>query len=196
MVAPRYTRTGVATRRLPAAMKRRLRDAWAQRARTAAQPEEHPSVLYTNTTAKPAHIHDLNAIDSAASEALVEYIREELAAWTGIDDLYLTSIYGFRDYKSGAILKMHLDRFATHAVSAIVNVQQEGDWPLVAYDHQRLRRDFYLRDDGVVLYESGTVIHGRPFPFRGELCKHLRSLLVRGLERARASRSGGGARSD
>ncbi len=54
-------------------------------------------------------------------------IRELVAAWIGGNiELENTSIYGIRRYMDGARLLAHVDRQATHAVSAIINVDQSG----------------------------------------------------------------------
>ncbi len=167
-VAPRYTETGVLGLKMPLHLKKKLREAWNRRTTSNRVNENVYNVLYTETNENAAHYHDLNSIDPAAADMLSQYVKSELMQWTGITDLRLTALYGFRDYKTGAILKMHLDRFRTHALSAIINVHQDGTpWPLIAYDHHRLRHDVYLEDDDVLLYESGTVIHGRPIPFSG-----------------------------
>ena len=113
-------------------------------------------------------------------------IRSRLEEWSGARRLMHTATYGIREYTrghfdiigknipstiSGAILKPHVDRFRTHILSAIINIRQETDepWPLVAFDHNHERHEI-LMDDTVdlVLYESATVIHGRPYPLIGD----------------------------
>lgn len=167
-VAPRYTEAGVLGLKLPLHLKKKLRGAWNRRTPSERVNENIRNVLYTETNENAAHYHDLNAIDPTAADMLGQYVKSELERWTGITDLRLTALYGFSEYKTGAILKMHLDRFRTHALSAIINVHQDGTpWPLIAYDHDRLRHDVYLGEDDVLLYESGSVIHGRPVPYSG-----------------------------
>ena len=80
--------------------------------------------------------------------------------------LELTALYGIREYRRGATLKMHVDRVETHHVSAIVNVHQhvDEDWPLYIYDHDGTLHEVYMQPGEVVLYESARLNHGRTTP--------------------------------
>ena len=169
MIGPRYTKTGLLRLKMPNALKKSLRTTWMRRNSTRVVKEHIKNILYTNTNDVPSVYHDINVIDPTMSDAVVKFIKDKLTQWTGLTDLHFTSIYGFREYKKGAILKMHVDKFKTHALSAIVNVQKDTiAWPLVAYDHHHERHDVYFDNFDVLLYESGTVVHGRPFPFQGD----------------------------
>ena len=83
--------------------------------------------------------------------------------------LELTAIYGIREYRQGATLKMHTDKIETHHVSAIVNVYQQvnTDWPLHIYDHGGTLRKVYMQPGEAILYESASLMHGRPEPLNG-----------------------------
>lgn len=78
--------------------------------------------------------------------------------------LELTAIYGIREYRQGATLKMHTDKIETHHVSAIVNVRQQvnTDWPLHIYDHGGTLCKVYMKPGEAILYESARLMHGRP----------------------------------
>lgn len=78
-----------------------------------------------------------------------------------------TSMYGIRRYPAGSRLLKHSDTISTHAVSAIVNVAQEGiteEWPLQIHDHQGVEHSIVLQPGEAVYYESVSCIHGRETP--------------------------------
>ena len=82
-----------------------------------------------------------------------------------------TYVYGIRIYHRSATLKCHRDRLATHIIGAIINIDQdvEEDWILVIDDHQHRRHQIALKPGEMIFYESGSLIHGRPTPFKGDL---------------------------
>jgi prolyl 4-hydroxylase len=55
--------------------------------------------------------------------------------------------------------------------SAIINVAQEVDepWYLEVYDHQGVAHNVTMEPGDLVLYESHSIIHGRPFKMNGKL---------------------------
>jgi prolyl 4-hydroxylase len=71
-------------------------------------------------------------------------------------------------YKEGAVLLPHIDRLPL-ICSAIINVAQsvEEPWPLEVYDRQGKAVNITLSPGDMVLYESHSLIHGRPFPLVG-----------------------------
>ena len=88
-------------------------------------------------------------------------------AWTG-KKVIPTSLYGIREYKRGAVLATHVDRLPLVS-SLIIQVAQELDdpWPIEVYSHQGKAYNVTMKPGEAVLYESHTVLHGRPFPFNG-----------------------------
>jgi hypothetical protein len=52
----------------------------------------------------------------------------------------------------------------------IVNVDQEVEepWPLEVYGHDGKATNVTMMPGDMVLYESHSVIHGRPFPLKGK----------------------------
>lgn len=90
-----------------------------------------------------------------------------LEAWTG-QTLKPTSLYGIRSYFRGAILATHVDRLPL-VTSAIINVDQdvEEDWPIEVVGHDGIAYNVTLKPGEMALYESHTVLHGRPFPLKG-----------------------------
>lgn len=93
--------------------------------------------------------------------------REVLEEWTG-QVMAGTSVYGIRVYHNDSILTPHVDRLPL-VTSAIINVDQDVDepWPLEVYDHNGVAHNITMEPGDMILYESHSVIHGRPFPMRG-----------------------------
>ena len=62
-------------------------------------------------------------------------------------------------------------------ISAVLQVTQEVDepWPLEVYDHDGFAHNITLQAGEMLLYESHTVLHGRPFPLNGSyyVCAYL-----------------------
>lgn len=79
-----------------------------------------------------------------------------------------SSLYGIRVYTEGSILATHVDRDPL-ITSAIINVGQDVDepWPLEVYDHDGRAHNITMQPGDMVLYESHSVLHGRPFPLKG-----------------------------
>ena len=100
-------------------------------------------------------------------------LRPTMEEWVG-HKLQETSLYGIRVYTEGAILATHVDRLPL-VTSAIIQVDQDVDepWPAEVYDHSGRAHNFTMRPGEMVLYESHTVLHGRPFPLKGKFYANL-----------------------
>jgi len=100
---------------------------------------------------------------------IFEGLRPILEEWSGLK-LKSTDLYGIRVYKNKSILRSHVDRFLTHVISAIINVDQIGieePWPLEIHDHNGKVHQVAIEPGQMILYESAKCIHGRPIPLRG-----------------------------
>ena len=77
-------------------------------------------------------------------------------------------MYGVRVYTDGAVLAPHVDRMPL-VISAIINVAQDvdEDWPLEVIAHDGTAYNLTLEPGQMILYESHSIIHGRPFPLQG-----------------------------
>lgn len=53
--------------------------------------------------------------------------------------------------------------------SCIIQVAQDIDepWPIEVYDHSGKAWNVTMQPGDMTLYESHTVLHGRPFPMKG-----------------------------
>jgi len=101
-----------------------------------------------------------NKIWDAAKSTIEEWTQMELTP---------TSMYGIRVYTEGAVLSPHVDRNPLIS-SCIVNVAQDVDepWPLEVIDRNGNAVNVTMEPGDMVLYESGSLIHARPFPLKGK----------------------------
>jgi prolyl 4-hydroxylase len=100
-------------------------------------------------------------------KAIWEAAKSTLQEWTG-EELQECSMYGIRVYTEGSMLATHVDRMPLVS-SAIINVDQDVDepWPIEVYGHDGRAYNVTMEPGDMVLYESHSVLHGRPFPMKG-----------------------------
>ena len=93
-----------------------------------------------------------NAIWDAAQPVIEEWTQMEQRP---------SSMYGVRVYTEGAVLNPHADRLPLVS-SCIVNVAQDvdEDWILEVFDRQGNAVNVTMEPGDMVLYESGSLIHG------------------------------------
>jgi len=121
---------------------------------------------YTNHWASASRIKSMNALH----EPIWMFVEEKVREWIPqAKSFSRSSLYGIRVYTSGSILATHVDRDPL-ITSAIINVGQDVDepWPLEVYDHNGRAHNITMRPGDMVLYESHSVLHGRPFPLIGK----------------------------
>jgi len=110
-------------------------------------------------------------IDLSASlrDEIHSVMKPLLEEWSGVK-LKPTYVYGIRTYNNGAVLRSHRDRFDTHIVSAIINVEQDvnEDWLLTIDDNDYREHGIVLKPGDMVFYEGGRLQHGRPYPLNGK----------------------------
>jgi hypothetical protein len=94
--------------------------------------------------------------------------QDVIQEWTG-EELTECSLYGIRVYQEGSVLAPHVDRLPLVS-SAIINVAQQSDepWPLEVIGHDGRAQNVTMEPGEMVMYESHSVIHGRPFPLKGK----------------------------
>ena len=93
-----------------------------------------------------------------------------VSAWAGGVELEPTALYGMRIYREGSWLTRHVDREDTHALSAIMNLDQSSDvepWPLVIDSVAGQTHELTVAPGEMLFYESARCLHGRPKPLRG-----------------------------
>jgi len=169
---PLFTATGYKTLSLPPPLRSRLTSVWKNNRHDAIKESKDGLGEYiVNTNTDPSYLLNLADINSNLKQELEEFILDELNKWTGIRNLVHTASYGIREYADGTILKSHTDRATTHVLSAIIHVGSIGirkPWALTVENrHMRPRDIFFDGTFDIILYESSTLVHGRPAPFEG-----------------------------
>eukprot|EP00471_Norrisiella_sphaerica_P003140 CAMPEP_0184486480 /NCGR_PEP_ID=MMETSP0113_2-20130426/7966_1 /TAXON_ID=91329 /ORGANISM="Norrisiella sphaerica, Strain BC52" /LENGTH=600 /DNA_ID=CAMNT_0026868377 /DNA_START=118 /DNA_END=1920 /DNA_ORIENTATION=+ len=105
-------------------------------------------------------------LDAAKRDFLANhYIKPLLEEWSGIK-LKLSSFYGLREYFPGAWLRNHIDREDTHIISATLSVLKPNatkPWPIETIDWSGKRFRYEHKAGEMLLYESSTRPHGRPY---------------------------------
>eukprot|EP00471_Norrisiella_sphaerica_P013178 CAMPEP_0184502212 /NCGR_PEP_ID=MMETSP0113_2-20130426/49641_1 /TAXON_ID=91329 /ORGANISM="Norrisiella sphaerica, Strain BC52" /LENGTH=536 /DNA_ID=CAMNT_0026891271 /DNA_START=111 /DNA_END=1721 /DNA_ORIENTATION=+ len=94
-----------------------------------------------------------------------QYLRPILEEWSG-QKLRLNAFYGMREYFPGAWLRNHIDRIDTHVISATLSVMKLNStkpWPLETVTWTGKRMRFEHKEGEMLLYESATRPHGRPY---------------------------------
>ncbi|CAB1116535.1 unnamed protein product [Ectocarpus sp. CCAP 1310/34] len=123
--------------------------------------------VFTNNVEAPSYMVNLPE-NGKLKEQIFGGLRPILEEWSGVE-LVQTACYGVRVYTNTSWLANHVDTKATHAVSVIMQVDQdvEEDWPLMIYDHAGNDYNITMKPRDLVLYESATCVHGRPSTFHG-----------------------------
>uniref|UniRef100_A0A7S2A5Z6 Fe2OG dioxygenase domain-containing protein n=1 Tax=Trieres chinensis TaxID=1514140 RepID=A0A7S2A5Z6_TRICV len=167
-----YTEMGFKKIRAPQAVFKLISEFW-ERNKDRASPEKWSvGNTYTNHWTSPTNfvsVEDskLRGGGSVLKARIWEAARDTLQEWTG-EELTPCSLYGIRIYEDGAVLATHVDRLPLVS-SAIINVAQDLDepWPIEVYGHDGKAYNVTMEPGDMVLYESHSVLHGRPFPLKG-----------------------------
>jgi len=172
---PFLTTTGYKTAKLPVNLRSWLTSVW-QRNRADAIKEDPssygPYIVNSNKAEPSSYLLDLTSISATLKKKLETFILDELKKWSGVGNLVHTATYGIREYTDQALLKSHTDRPTTHVLSAIIHVGSinvRKPWALTVENRRMKPRSLYFDDTfDIILYESSSLVHGRPLPFQGE----------------------------
>ncbi|KAG7360213.1 ankyrin repeat domain protein [Nitzschia inconspicua] len=165
-----YTKQGYQKIRTPTKLYSLLRDFWDNH-RDKSEPEWSSVTVYQNTWKYNTEMvyvdNERSGGSSKLSKAVYDTVQPLLEDWTG-QYLEPVSLWGIRIYKNNSILVPHVDRMPL-IVSAIIQVDQDVDepWPLEVYGHDGKAANVTMEPGDMLLYESHSVIHGRPFPMKG-----------------------------
>ena len=150
-----------------------IREHWERNKDRKAQEAWPMGNTYVNHWASPTYmvsVEDQNLRGTngmGLKNQIWDAAKSTIEEWTGME-LKPTSMYGIRVYTDGAVLNPHVDRLPLVS-SAIINVAQDVDepWPLEVYDRHDRAVNVTMEPGDMVLYESGSLMHGRPFPLKG-----------------------------
>lgn len=169
-----YTDIGFKKIKAPPAVWNEVKKFWEEnKDRKNWKDENWPSGnTYTNHWVAPTYmvsVEDgkLRGAGSRTKNRIWNAAQSTIEEWTG-QELTKCSLYGIRVYTEGAILATHVDRMPLVS-SAIINVDQDVDepWPIEVYGHDGKAYNVTMEPGDMVLYESHSVLHGRPFPLKG-----------------------------
>jgi len=167
-----YTEIGFKKIRTPPKVWELISDFWEKNKHTKANENWGRGNTYVNHWESPTHMVsvDNGALRGGGGRLKTEIwnaARDTLQEWTG-QELTQCSLYGIRVYTEGAVLATHVDRLPLVS-SAIVNVAQDVDepWPIEVISHDGRATNVTMMPGDMVLYESHSVLHGRPFPLKG-----------------------------
>ncbi|KAJ8599961.1 hypothetical protein CTAYLR_002848 [Chrysophaeum taylorii] len=168
-----YTSLGFGRIRAPEAAYAPARAFWEAFRERASVETWPPGNTYTNNWAAASKMVSLEdgrfqPLGLRTKRAIWDGLKPTLEAWTGAK-LKATSLYGIRVYSEGAVLNPHLDRLPL-VTSAIMQIDQDVDepWPIEVVGHDGRAYNVTLTPGDVALYESHTIIHGRPYPLKGQ----------------------------
>mmetsp|Transcript_7494 Transcript_7494/g.16619 ORF Transcript_7494/g.16619 Transcript_7494/m.16619 type:complete len:428 (-) Transcript_7494:2006-3289(-) len=168
-----YTDVGFKKVRAPAEVFSLLSNYWDTNLRRRQQEKWPTGNTYVNYWKAPTYMVNVENTNLRSGGQLLKQkiwdgVKPVLEEWTGME-LEQSSMYGIRQYTRGAILSPHADRMPLIS-SCIINVAQdvEEDWPLEVYGRDGLAYNVTMSPGDMVLYESHSLIHGRPFPLQGE----------------------------
>ena len=173
-ISENYTHAGFAKVDTPRIVRTILQEIWDENKGSQVMELWERGNTYLNHWQSPTHMVDIARYLSQADQwEIVKAVQSVLEAWTQ-QPLVLTSLYGIRVYGPGAILSPHVDRLPLVS-SAIINVAQDVDepWVLELVGHNGKVTNVTMEPWDMVLYESHSVIHGRPFPLKGKYYANL-----------------------
>lgn len=169
-----YTDVGYKKIRAPEHVFELLLQFWEKNKDKEEDEEWMPGNIFVNYWKSPSKMVNVanNSYEGGGDQLLDELWGasvDTISEWTG-QNLVPSSLYGIRVYKEGAVLSSHVDRLPLVS-SAIINVAQDPDaepWPLEVIGHDGVARNVTMEPGDMVLYESHSVMHGRPFPLKGK----------------------------
>ncbi len=170
-----YTHAGYAKVPTPAGVMKTLTDFWTHNMEWSWREYWNEGHTYVNHWDMRTRMLDIGRDDfpvvlsSKDKWQMIKEIQNVVESWTN-QKVVLTSVYGIRIYREGAILASHVDRLPLVS-SAIVNVVQYNvtePWALEVIGHDGVAHNVTANPGEMILYESSSVIHGRPYPLQGE----------------------------
>eukprot|EP00546_Thalassionema_frauenfeldii_P006648 CAMPEP_0178913224 /NCGR_PEP_ID=MMETSP0786-20121207/10722_1 /TAXON_ID=186022 /ORGANISM="Thalassionema frauenfeldii, Strain CCMP 1798" /LENGTH=448 /DNA_ID=CAMNT_0020585939 /DNA_START=71 /DNA_END=1417 /DNA_ORIENTATION=- len=165
-----YTRNGFQKIKAPEEMFGLITEFW-EKNRHLNETEWHTVNTYHNMWSAPPTMVNIQFEKHGGGQEIKQKVweagRQTLEDWTGMH-LSPCSIWGIRIYGNNSILTTHVDRNPL-VTSAIINVAQDVDepWPLEVWGHDGIPYNITMEPGDMVLYESHSVLHGRPFPMKG-----------------------------
>jgi len=181
---PKFTKVGFEKTKIPADIYKRIMLEYKQLKDDGQMIEEPCSKAVINCevivdkddicTLRSSRRTFVTALSQSTLDALKETLHPLAEEWAGAN-LQHTFTYGIRRYTNDSWLVSHVDRFNTHVISAILNIDQkvDDDWSLYIKDNDGESHAVVLEAGDMVWYESARAVHGRPDNFKGEYFDNL-----------------------
>mmetsp|Transcript_21604 Transcript_21604/g.45438 ORF Transcript_21604/g.45438 Transcript_21604/m.45438 type:complete len:410 (-) Transcript_21604:542-1771(-) len=173
-----YTKVGYKKIRAPPEVWKLIKNFWDTNKEISKPENWGIGNTYTNnwySHSKMVSVEDtgLRGGGSRLKQKIWDAAKDTISEWTG-QELTQCSLYGIRIYYEGSVLASHVDRLPLVS-SAIINVAQDLDepWPLEVIGHDGKAANVTMEPGDMVLYESHSVIHGRPFALKGRYFANL-----------------------
>lgn len=167
-----YTEIGFKKIKTPEKLWNLLTDFWEKNKDNRSEENWNTGNTYTNHWSSPTYMisvenSQLRGAGYGLKNELWNAAESTISEWTG-QELTPCSLYGVRVYTEGAMLATHVDRLPLVS-SAIINVAQDVDepWPIEVIGHDGKAYNVTMEPGDMVLYESHSLLHGRPFPLKG-----------------------------
>jgi len=167
-----YTDIGFAKIKTPEPLMVLINQFWEQNKDNEQKENWFTGNTYTNNWESPTSMVSventkLRGGGGKLKQKIWDAAKSTLQEWTG-EELTPCSLYGVRVYKEGAVLATHVDRLPLVS-SAIINVAQDVDepWPIEVIGHDGKAHNVTMEPGDMVMYESHSILHGRPFPLKG-----------------------------
>ena len=173
-----YTTVGFKKMEIPPELWHDIKVFWednSDKERVENWPRGNTYVNHWDSPSMMVSTGERSRLQQSLHERVVTVMQTVLEEWVQTPLTY-TSLYGIRVYKHGAILSTHVDRLPL-VTSAILQVSQDVDtpWPVEVYSHDGQAHNVTMLPGEMVLYESHTVLHGRPFALNG---RHYANIFV------------------
>mmetsp|Transcript_26214 Transcript_26214/g.46232 ORF Transcript_26214/g.46232 Transcript_26214/m.46232 type:complete len:441 (-) Transcript_26214:94-1416(-) len=173
-----YTKNGYTKIRAPTHVFKLIKEFWDKNKEKTKIEKWGTADTFVNHWSSPTYMVSIDdtSLDGggyALKQMVWNAARDTISEWTG-QQLAECSLYGIRIYKEGAVLAPHVDRLPLVS-SAIINVDQDVDepWPLEVIGHDGKATNVTMVPGDLVLYESHSVLHGRPFPLKGRFMANI-----------------------
>jgi len=165
---PSFTNIGFKKTKLPSDLYKKIHHFYTNNKPNALTESDAAIGTFIHSKEKKSPSKMIELSDELRSD-IFKTVHPMLEKWSG-QKLEYSAVYGIREYQHGASLDMHVDRYETHVISMIINVDQEvnEDWILYIYDHFSRIHKVILKPGEVVFYESASLAHGRPEALNGK----------------------------
>jgi len=167
-----YTDVGYKKIRAPKELFKMVSEFWEANKEKGTLENWGVANTYTNNWESPTYMvsvenSGLRGGGARLKQKIWNAAQDTIQEWTN-QELTQCSLYGIRVYTGGSVLSTHVDRLPLVS-SAIINVAQDVDepWPIEVYGHDGKATNVTMEPGDMVLYESHSVLHGRPFPLKG-----------------------------